>query len=56
MNGKMIVVGMLNADSMYERNNRVYSSCGISPTITARDHKDRSTQNLNRGKDVCRKR
>lgn len=40
MNGKTIVLGMLNPDSNYESNNRVYSSSGISPSIRARDYKD----------------
>ena len=40
MNGKLIMVGMLNPDSQYESNNRVYSFRGISPSIRARDYKD----------------
>lgn len=40
MNGKTIVLGMLNPDSNYESNNRVYSSSGISPSVRARDYKD----------------
>lgn len=37
---KVIVLGMLNKDSKYERTNRVYSAFGLSPTVTARDYKD----------------